>query len=85
MFFLLGCAALGKPLTDDMTCARDGGGTLSLPVTQGGPMPAENEKFKVTGAGTVAGIKKGDPDHSDLSRAFSVMMKAPKSIESVIV
>lgn len=83
--FLLGCTAPGKPLTYDMTFARDGGGTISLPVTLGGPMPAENEKFKVTGAGTVVGIKKGDPDHSDLSWAFSVRMKSPQSIESVIV
>ena len=63
----------------------DGGKVISLPIAAGGPMPAEKEGYKVTGAGTMTEIKKGDPEQSELTWHFSFKTKSAVKIDRVMV
>jgi hypothetical protein len=63
----------------------DGGKTVSLPVTAAGALPAENELFKIEGAGFNASLQKGSPSESNLTWVFSFASKKSTELESVVV
>jgi len=63
----------------------DGGKTISLPVTNVGALPAENEDYKIEGAGFNASLKKGSPSESKLTWAFSFVSKKSAELDSVVV
>lgn len=83
--FLIGCAASNQPRVQNMTFTIDGGGTISLPVAPGGALPAENEDFKIEGAGTMVTAVKGDPEGSKMTWAFNFSFKGNQQVESVTV
>lgn len=63
----------------------DGGKTVSLPVTSAGALPAENEDYKIEGAGFNASLKKGNPSDSKLTWAFSFVSKKSAELDSIVV
>ena len=63
----------------------DGGKTVSLPVTSAGALPAENEDYKIEGAGFNASLKNGNPSESKLTWAFSFVSKKSAELDSVVV
>lgn len=75
---------MGYKVTD-MQFPIAGGKTVSLPVTDAGPIPAENEAFKIEAAGVGIQPSIVDPKQANLSWGFSLTSKASKSLEHVLV
>ncbi len=75
---------LGKVVTQ-APFKVDGGKTVNLPITNAGALPAENDYYKIEGAGFNASMKKGEPKESKLTWAFSFISKKSGEIESVVV
>jgi len=63
----------------------DGGKTVNLPVTRAGALPAENENYKIEGAGFFSSLEKGSPSESKLTWAFSFVSKKSDELDSVVV
>lgn len=63
----------------------DGGRTMSFPVTRAGALPAENEDYKIEGAGFNSSPKKGSPAESKLTWAFSFISKKSNELDFVAV
>ncbi len=63
----------------------DGGKTVHLPVTRAGALPAENENYKIEGAGFNASLKKGNPSESKLAWGFSFVSKKSDELDYVVV
>jgi hypothetical protein len=57
--------------------------TIYLPVTKAGPIPAENENYKVEIAGIITGPSKINPEKSVLIFAFSFTNKRGNSLKNV--
>lgn len=87
--FLLSACATGPTYlghsVSETTFKIDGGKTVSLPVTGAGALPAENENYKIEGAGFNASLKKGSPSESKLIWTFSFVSKKSDELDSVVV
>jgi len=62
-----------------------GGKTVSLPVTQAGPIPAENQDFKIEAAGVSVQPSTLNPRQAALVWHFVLTDKASKALERVVV
>ena len=89
MFFLLSACATGPTYlghaVSKVPFKVDGGKTINLPVTSAGPLPAENENYKIEGAGFNASLKKESPSESKLTWAFSFVSKKASELDSVVI
>lgn len=63
----------------------DAGKTVSLPVTRVGPLPAENDDYKIEVAGVSASLTNGKPAESKLNWGFGLTVKNSVELESVTV
>lgn len=75
---------LGRAVTET-PFKFDGGKTINLPATNAGALPAENDDYKIEGAGFNAALAKGDSKESQLTWTFSFVLKRSKELESVVV
>lgn len=82
---LVGCSTHQGMLKSGTVFKIDGGGTISLPISREGAPPTENDDYKMTFAGASVAPKKGDPDNSEVSWAFSFFAKSNLQIQSVTV
>jgi hypothetical protein len=80
-----GCSTSGGRITYEQSFIKDGGGSIKLPMSSGGPMPAENENYKMVMAGTSVTIKKGEPENSEIFWQFGLQSKVNQPIERVVV
>jgi len=62
-----------------------GGKTVRLPVTQAGPIPAENQDFKIEAAGLSVHPSPLNSKQAALAWGFSLTDKASKALERVVV
>ena len=62
-----------------------GGETVTLPVTAAGPIPAENEQFKIEVAGFSVGPSKVENGKKALIWGFALTNKVSVKLESVVV
>jgi hypothetical protein len=62
-----------------------GGQTVLLPVSDGGPIPAENDEVKIEVAGFVIGPSPTDPKVPLLTWKFAFTPKKGQTIEQVVV
>jgi hypothetical protein len=62
-----------------------GGETISLPVTSGGPIPAENSHYKIEVAGFVVGPSTNHENQSDITWNFALTSKNNIDISKVTV
>jgi hypothetical protein len=62
-----------------------GGQILRLPVTDGGPVPAENDKIKIEVAGFIIGPSAADPTVPSLIWMFNFATKTDQKIEQVVI
>lgn len=69
----------------DMPFKADGGKTVHLPMTRAGSVPAENEEYKIEGAGFMVALKKGDAKESQLTWTFSFLSKKRADLDYVVV
>jgi len=85
---LMGCAAprsyMGYRVVD-FPFEIAGVGTVGLPVTDGGPIPAESDRFKVEVAGFVVGQSKRDPKQGEVTWRFVVSAKKEVELTNVTV
>lgn len=63
----------------------DGGNTITLPMTRVGPLPAENELYKIVSAGHLSSMTRGEPEKSFITWSFMFKSKSSEPIESVTV
>ncbi|MDR2000407.1 MAG: hypothetical protein LBP94_02600 [Zoogloeaceae bacterium] len=85
-FLLSACGPTYRGYTvSEASFKVDGGKTVSFPVTRAGPLPAENEDYKIESAGILASLKKGDASESKLTWAFSFVSKKSTELDSVII
>lgn len=63
----------------------DGDKVITLPMTRAGAIPTENEFYKIEMAGIAVGLKKGDPEDSDLTWSFSLVAKSLHQLDSVTI
>jgi hypothetical protein len=85
---LCGCASSPAPKSQDiaeMSFPIAGGKILHLPVTDRGPIPAENDKIKIQIAGFAISPSTGDPAIPSLTWAFAFKTKTDQRIEQVVV
>ena len=85
---LSACATAPKYLGHKVTETRfevDGGKTITLPITSAGALPAENDDYKIEGAGILAHLEKGSPSESTLTRTFLFVSKKSIELESVTI
>lgn len=75
---------LGYPVSS-LPFKADEGKTVHLPMTRAGAVPAENEEYKIEGAGFYAALKKGDAKESQLTWAFSILSKKQADLDYVVV
>jgi len=62
-----------------------GGTTVALPITDAGPIPAEDRKARIEVAGFSITRSKGDPKLALIVWTFGLTNKSIKSIESILV
>jgi len=62
-----------------------GGKTVSLPVTQDGPIPAENQDFKIDVAGFSVQPSILNPKQAALTWHFALTAKTAKTLDRVLV
>jgi hypothetical protein len=65
----------------DMNFPIAGGETVSLPVTDAGPIPAESPAFKIE----IAGVSIDGPKQATLAWKFALTSKTSKTLEHVLV
>ncbi len=84
-------AAAGKPRTYMGYAVREmqfpiaGGEVVSLPVTDAGPIPAENRAFKIEVAGFSITPALFEPKRATLTWQFSLTAKSGKALDRVVV
>lgn len=85
---LAGCASqntyMGHKVVD-MPFTVAGGKTVSLPITDAGPIPAENQSFKIEVAGFTVGPSKDNPSQAMLTWRFGLTAKSSQTLERVVV
>lgn len=69
----------------DISIPIAGGKTISASMTNAGPLPAENEDFKIEVAGFVVGPSKENPDQAVLTWKFGLTSKTGQSPEMIKV
>lgn len=92
-FVLLSCVACtsSTPRTHmgfeviDMPFTIAGGETILLPVTDAGPVPAEDENYKIEFAGFFVGPSKSEESRAELVWGFGVSNKSNIGVASIIV
>ena len=88
LLLLAGCAStqtyMGRRVIN-APFAVAGGNTLSLPVTDAGPLPAENDSFKIEVAGFTVEPSKDNPKVALLIWRFSLTSKTSQQLERVLV
>jgi len=77
------CAFAEQPRTLQLRIA--GGETVTLPVTDGGPLPAENKAFKIEAAGPAVQPSDTDPDKPMVKWGFMLTVKSAQTLERVVV
>lgn len=82
---LVGCSTPGGRITYEQSFVKDGGGSIKLPMSSGGAMPAENDNYKMVVTGTSVTIKKGEPENSEIFWQFGLQSKVNQPIERVVV
>ncbi len=84
-------AAAGKPRTYMGHAVREmqfpiaGGEVVSLPVTDAGPIPAENRAFKIEYAGLNIQPALFEPKRATLVWGFALTAKSGKALDRVVV
>ncbi|MES2027179.1 MAG: hypothetical protein V4448_16640 [Pseudomonadota bacterium] len=61
----------------------DDGTSLSLPMVRGGALPAENDEYKIDGAGYMGSLKAGSASQSEIQQTFSIVVKKNAELEYV--
>src|SRR5262245_3491918 len=83
---LVGCSSsrtyMGQKVVDAPFIVAGGTKTLRLPVTDGGPIPAEDERIKIQVAGFLISRKEPSPT---ITWRFAFTSKHPQVIEQVVV
>lgn len=85
---LAGCASqntyMGYKVVD-MPFNVAGGKTVSLPITDAGPIPAENQSFKIEVAGFTVVPSKDNPSQAILIWQFTLTARSSQTLERVVV
>jgi hypothetical protein len=83
---LSGCIATHQGFVkSNLDLNIDGDKVITLPMTRAGAIPTENEFYKIETAGILAGLKKGNPEESDLTWSFSFIAKSLQQLDSVTI
>lgn len=69
----------------DMPFIVAGGKTVALPVTDSGPIPAENQSFKIEMAGFTVRPAEDNPSQAVLTWQFALTAKSSQTLERVVV
>jgi hypothetical protein len=88
VFLLSGCASSPASAPQhivEMPFPIAGGQILRLPVADGGPVPAENDRIKIQVAGFIIGPSTSNPAIPSLSWTFGFKTKTDQKIEQVMV
>lgn len=75
---------MGQPVVD-MQFPIAGGKTVSLPVTDAGPVPAEDGAFKIEAAGFYLNPSPADSKRALLGWHFGLTSKASETLRRVVV
>lgn len=88
-FSCISIVALGREFMGykviDAPFAIAGGKTVVLPITDAGPIPAEDRRAKIEVAGFMIMPSEGDPQLAMLVWTFGLTNKAVKNVESITV
>ena len=83
---LLSCEAsrtyMGYRVDDTPIVIADGS-TIVVPMTDGGPIPAESDAFKIEVAGITVGLSKTSPDQRQLVWVFGLTSKLDQPLAQV--
>lgn len=69
----------------DKKFKTEDGSTITLPMTRVGPIPMENELYKIVSAGHLSSMTRGEPEKSFITWSFMFKTKSSEQIESVTV
>lgn len=79
---LMGPRYLGYPVTES-SFKVDEGQVIKVPMTRAGPLPVENDQYKIETAGVNVSLSKFSKENSQLTWVFSILSKNQHHLDYV--